>query len=62
MMGSCESGVNTSLVTKNGTKKTFQMLQFSIAILRYLEGEIDYRLFILFLGMVFQNYAQEVSS
>ena len=62
MIGTLASGANTSLVAKNGTKKTFQTLQFSIAILRYLEGEIDYRLFILFLGMLFQNYAQEVPS
>ena len=62
MIGTLASGTNASLVAKNGTKKTFQTLQFSIVILRYLEAEIDYRLFILFCRVVFQDYAQEVSS
>ena len=38
------------------------MLQFLIAIFRYLEAEINYRPFILFCRVVFQDYAQEVSS
>ena len=62
MIGSLASGPTASQVAKNGTKKTFQMLQFFITILRYLEAEIDYRLFILFCRVVFQDYAQEVSS
>ena len=48
MIRSLASGANASLVAKNGTKKTFQTLQFSIVISRYLEAEIDYRPFILF--------------
>ena len=39
-----------------------QKLQFSIAILRYLEVEIDYRPFILYCRVVVEDYAQEVSS
>ena len=62
MIGSLASGANTSLMAKNETKKTFQTLQFSITILRYLEAEIDFRPFILFCRVVFQDYAQEVSS
>ena len=54
--------VISSLMAKNGTKKTFQTSRFSIAISRYLEAEIDYRYFILFCRVVFQDYAQEVSS
>ena len=42
-------------------KKTFQMLRFFIVILRYLEGEIDYKPFILFCRE-FQDYGQKVSS
>ena len=59
MIESLASGANASLVAKNGTKKTFQMLQFSMAILCYLEAEIDYRPYILFCRVVFQDYAQE---
>ena len=62
MIRSLASGANASLVAKNGTKKTFQTSRFSIAISRYLEAEIDYRYFILFCRVVFQDYAQEVSS
>ena len=62
MIGSFESGATAFLVAKNGTKKTFQMLKFLIAILHYLEAEIDYRPFILFGRVVVQDYAQEVSS
>ena len=62
MIGSFASGANAFLVAKNGTKKTFKTLQFFIAILRYLEAEIDYGPFILFCRVVFQDYAQEVSS
>ena len=50
-------------MAKNGAKKIFlQKLQFSIAILRYLEVEIDYRPFILYCRVVVEDYAQEVSS
>ena len=62
MIRSLASGANASLVAKNGTKKTFQTSRFSIAISRYLEAEIDYKYFILFCRVVFQDYAQEVSS
>ena len=62
MIGSLASGANTSLMAKNGTKKTFQMLQFFITILHYLEAEIDYRPFILFGRVMFQDYGQEVLS
>ena len=40
---------------------SFQMSQFSIAILHYLETEIDYRPFILFCRVMSQDYAQEIS-
>ena len=48
------SGANASLVAKSGTKINLkivflQTLQILIGILRYLEAEIDYRSFILFL-------------
>ena len=43
-------------------KKTFQTLQFSITIVHNLEAEIDYRHVILFCKVLFQDYAQEVSS
>ena len=62
MIGSFASGANASLVAKNGTKKTFQTLQFLITILCYLEAEIDYTPYILFCTVVFEDYAQEVSS
>ena len=62
MIGPLASGVYASLVAENGAKITFQMLQFSMAILCYLEAEIDYRPYILFCRVVFQDYAQEVSS
>ena len=62
MIGSLASGANTSLVAQNGTKKNDQTSQFSITILCYLEAVIDYRYFILFCRMLFQDYAQEVSS
>ena len=61
MIRSLASGANASLVAKNGTKKTFQMSQFSITILHYLETEIDYRPFILFCRVMSQDYAQEIS-
>ena len=48
MIGSLASGAYASLVAKNGAKITFEMLQFSMAILCYLGAEIDYRPFILF--------------
>ena len=57
MIRSLARGANASLVAKNGTKKTFQSVRFSITILRYLEAEIDYRSFILFCRVVFQDYA-----
>ena len=34
--------------------KTFQMSQFSIAILHYLEAEIDYSLFYFFVELSFK--------
>ena len=40
---------------------SFQMSRFSIAILHYLETEIDYRPFILFCRVMSQDYAQEIS-
>ena len=43
-------------------KKTFEALPFSIAILRYLEAENDYKSFIRFCRAVLQDYVQEVSS
>ena len=62
MIGSFASGANASLVAKKGTKKTFQTSRFLIAISRYLEAEIDYKPFILFGKVVFQDYTQKVSS
>ena len=62
MIGLLASGAHASLVAKNGTKKTFQILQFFITILRYLEAEIDYRFFILFSSVVFKDYSQDVLS
>ena len=62
MIGLLASGPNTSLAAKNGTKKTFQKLQFPIVILHYLEAEINFRFFTLFCRVVFQDYAHKVSS
>ena len=59
---SLASGANASLVAKNGTKIKFQMSQFFITISCYLEAEIDYKPFILCCRVVFQDYAQKVSS
>ena len=56
MIGSLASGANASLVAKKGTKIFFQMSLFLIAISWYLEAEIDYKSFILF--VVFQDNAQ----
>ena len=43
-------------------KNTFQMSQFFIAILRYLEAEMDYRLLLLSYRLVSQDYARKISS
>ena len=42
--------------------KIFLNVAIFIAILCYLAAEIDYRPFILFGRVMFQNYAQEVLS
>ena len=62
MIGSLASGTNTSLVAKNGTRKNFSNIVIFITISCYLEAEINYRPFILFSKVVFQDYAQYVSS
>ena len=58
MILSFASSTTASLVAKNRTKKSFQTSQFFIAIMGYIEAEIDYRPFLLFYRVVSQDYAQ----
>ena len=55
MIGSSAGGITVSLVAKNETKTL-------IAILCYLEAEIDYKLFFLFYNVVSHNYKQKILS
>ena len=48
MTQSFKSGVTNSLVAKNLIEKTFCTSQISIAILAYVEAEIEYRPFYYF--------------
>ena len=62
MIGSLASSANTSFMAKNETKKTFQTLRFSIAILRYLEAEFNRGYFIIFCLMVLRFYTKNFKS